>query len=486
MNDDNDRDPIARLRAADPAAGVEARAGFTDDVLAQTTASNADTSSASNVNASNANTPTPDPSNTSEATAEVADLTVERARRRPRWVPIAAVAASLAVVGGVGFGLGSVTGGADLASGAASPITLQAGSPLNGQAQNGAQNGAMNGALEGSQAFAADGKMAAPGTSSLMYPYGFGRNSFSASGLATAESRAPAYAYDARAASNTETVAALAGALGVEGAPVLQNGGWTVGPQDGTGATLYVGLDGTLGFSYSDSRINPWMCTATVEPVPAVPDATTDGPTIMPGVPMCETPTADIPSEGAAIDAMRSIITAAGRDADAFEYASETWEGAVTRTAQAWPVVDGQRIDQSWSVELTNEGIVNAYGTLADLVTLGQYDVVSEQEGFERLSDPRFGAQMTAMPFAAADVRADAMVEEWVPPTEPPATPTKGSAVSWPVNDVKIVSARLGLSTQWQPDGSVVVVPAYEFTDANGGTWSVIAVADTMLDFATE
>jgi hypothetical protein len=52
------------------------------------------------------------------------------------------------------------------------------------------------------------------------------------------------------------------------------------------------------------------------------------------------------------------------------------------------------------------------------------------------------------------------------------------------VNDVEIVEARLGLASQWQPDGSVLVVPAYEFTDADGGAWSVIAVADDALDFA--
>ncbi|MGH3704058.1 MAG: hypothetical protein ACRDT9_05455, partial [Agromyces sp.] len=112
--------------------------------------------------------------------------------------------------------------------------------------------------------------------------------------------------------------------------------------------------------------------------------------------------------------------------------------------------------------------------------------VVSEQEGFERLSDPRFGAQMTAMPFAVREQPAASSSEEWVPPTEPPATPATGSSVSWPVNDVKIVSARLGLSSQWQPDGSVLVVPAYEFTDADGGTWSVIAVTESKLDFATD
>jgi hypothetical protein len=88
---------------------------------------------------------------------------------------------------------------------------------------------------------------------------------------------------------------------------------------------------------------------------------------------------------------------------------------------------------------------------------------------------------MTAMPLAA---REQAVVDEpWVAPTAPPAVPTPGASLAWPVNDVEIVGARLGLAGQWQPDGSVLQVPAYEFTDAGGGTWSVIAVADSALDF---
>ncbi|MFC9561382.1 hypothetical protein [Agromyces sp. NPDC056965] len=442
MNDDNDLDPVARLRAADPAAGVEPRPGFADDVIAQAAGSAMPA-----------------------ASADVADLANERARRRPRWLVAAAVAASVAIVGGAGFGLGTAAAGSSEL--AAAPISL-------GAAQNGATQ-------EESAAFdTGNRKMAGSGVNDLMMPYGYGRNTFSASGLATTGGAAAAYAYDARAASNPETVAALAAALGVEGTPELKDGSWTVGPQDGSGPALYVGLDGTLGFSYSDPGINPWNCgPAVIEPV-APDDAT------IPEMPVCEPPVADLPSEAAATDALRSLITAAGRDADAFEYTSETWEGAVTRMAQAWPVVDGQRIDQAWSLELSKAGIVNASGALADLVSIGDYDVVSEQEGFERLSDPRFGAQMTAMPFAVTEQPAASAGEEWVPPTEPPATPSAGSSVAWPVNDVKIVSARLGLSSQWQPDGSVLVVPAYEFTDADGGTWSVIAVTESKLDFATD
>jgi hypothetical protein len=160
--------------------------------------------------------------------------------------------------------------------------------------------------------------------------------------------------------------------------------------------------------------------------------------------------------------------------------------------AQAWPVVDGKRIAQSWSLELTDAGVYSASGSLSASVPLGEYPVVSEQDGFARLSDPRFGAQMTVMPYAMraqTDIgfaEPSAGSSDWVPPTEPPATPEAGTSLSWPVNAVDIVSARLGLASQWQPDGGVLIVPAYEFTDAGGGTWSVVAVADSKRDFASK
>ena len=441
MNDGNELDPVARLRAADPAADVEPSAGFADEVVAKATAEPAVVSAA------------------------VTDLTAKRARRSPRWLPIAAVAASIAIVGGAGYGLGAATGGStNLADGAAPPISLQTGAT---------QEGAV-GTVPGSGPEAAIGldRKMMPGSGAagtMMFPYGSGRNRFSSSGLATTESTALAYAFDAHAASNAANVTALASALGIEGTAELKNGGWTVGPQDGTAPSIYVGLDGTLGFYYSNPLINPWQCVEGTDVAK-----------------QCE-PTGDLPSEDAAIDALRSLIASVGRDPATFEFTSETWEGAVSRMAQAWPVVDGQRLDQAWSLELTDAGVFSASGALADIVALGDYAVVSEEEGFERLSDPRFGAQMTNMPIALREQSAIAS-EEWAAPTptEPPATPTEGTSLSWPVNEVEIVSARLGLTSQWQPDGSVLVVPAYEFTDAEGATWSVIAVADSMLDFESD
>ncbi|HYI34471.1 MAG TPA: hypothetical protein VEX88_13510 [Glaciibacter sp.] len=448
MNHDNELDPVARLRAADPAADFEARAGFADDVVSRTLAE-----------------PLAEP-------AAVADLSSERARRRPRWLPYVAVAASLAIVGAAGFGIGASTGGGmNSADGAAPPISLQTGAGTGGMApeMGGARDGAVQSGLGGAES--AQSKM---GAADMMHPYGFGRNSFSSKGLSTATGVASAYTFDARAASNADEVTALAAALGIEGTVELKDGAWMVGPQDGTAPSLSVSLDGILRFYFTDPLINPWKCGMSEQPV--APDAVVVEP--------CDPPS-DLPGEDAAIDAMRSIIAATGRDPGAFEFASETWEGSYTRNAQAWPVVDGQRIDQGWSLELTAAGVHSVSGALAGIVPLSDYPVVSEQQGFERLSDPRFGAQMTSVPIALRG-QTDIGTSEWVPPTEPPSTPVAGTSLSWPVNMVDIVSARLGLASQWQPDGSVLVVPAYEFTDADGGMWSVVAVADSKLDFATD
>ncbi|MGW9168289.1 hypothetical protein [Agromyces sp. NPDC055658] len=467
---DEASDPVALLRAADPAAGVEPRDGFADDIVAGVLADTAVPSAAVDAEAGGA---MPDRG----GTTPVADLRAERARRRPRWIAIAAVAASLAIVGGAGYAAGAgLNGTSTLAGSAAPPISLPGAGDSGSESSGAADRPVTEQAPAVGGAFDASGKMSAD----MAYPYGYGygRNVFSASGLSTESGTAAGYGYDPRSASNAETVSALAAALGVEGAPELKDGAWIAGPQDGTGPSVSVGLDGTLSFWFMNPALDPWAeCNKLLEGAtePAAP------------VEPCEPAVPDLPSDAAAADALRSLIAAAGGDPGAFEYTTDNnYEGAFTRSAQAWPVVDGQRLDQAWSIELTPQGTYSASGFLAPVVRLGDYEIVSEQEAFERLSDPRFGAQMTAMPYAVAEGDSVATPDVYTPPTEPPATPADGVHISWPVNEVEIVDTRLGLASQWQPDGSVLVVPAYEFTDADGGTWSMIAVADSELDFSAE
>jgi len=461
----NERDAVARLRAADPAAGLEAREGFADEVVARSMGGDAVVA----------------PSAVGDSMrAPVADLDAERTRRRPRWIAVAAVAASLVVVGGAGFAAGAVTNADSTVAGpaAAPPISLQGGQA--GASGGGGAESTAGQAMQGPVAMDASGSASGKMAADASYPYGFGygRNVFTATGLASDAGTAKGYGFDARSASNPETVGALATALGVDGTPELVDGMWQVGPNDGTAPSVGVTLDGMLSFWYNDPALDPWAeCNKLLE------TGNTDQP--------CEPSPGELPSPDAAIASMKALIADVGQDPNAFEYSSDGTEGVYTRSVQAWPVVDGQRLDVAWSMEVLGEGIYSVSGTLAPVISLGDYGIVSEQAAFKRLSDPRFGTQMTAMPYLAraggvAEGDAIASPEPYVPPTEPPATPAKGTAVSWPVNEVEIVDARLGLASQWQPDGSVLVVPAYEFTDANGGTWSVIAVADEELDFSVE
>lgn len=431
MNE-HDQDPVDRLRADDPAAEVEPREGFADEVIAAAAATAAAAAPEASV-----------------------ELDAERARRRPRGMAVLAIAASVAlalVVGGAaGYGLaaGQATAGTSTTDsgvsdggGAAPPISLPGG------------GGPSEGGAEADQRGAGVGGMSAESSSDSSYPYGFSsRNSFRSSMLLSSNGgRSAAYAYDAAAASTAERVGAVAAALGVEGTPETRDGMWMVGPQDGSGPSLSASLDGTLGFWYW-SGTDPWTCG----------DACV------------------APEEAPAIAAARDLMTRLGKDPAAYEYTSETWEGSATRSVAIWSVVDGQRVDQAMYIDYSADGIASAYGALAEIVPFGEYAVVSEQEAFERLSDSRFGAQLRTLPEA---LREGVPGEERTPPTAAPTLPAPGSAVSWGVNDVEIVSARLGLASHWQTDGSVLLVPTYEFTDAAGGTWSVIAVAESALDFS--
>jgi hypothetical protein len=66
-----------------------------------------------------------------------------------------------------------------------------------------------------------------------------------------------------------------------------------------------------------------------------------------------------------------------------------------------------------------------------------------------------------------------------------PATVEAGSAIGWPVTDITITKARLGLATHTEPSGSTALVPSYELTGSDGSTWAVIAVVDQQLDTAS-
>ena len=104
--------------------------------------------------------------------------------------------------------------------------------------------------------------------------------------------------------------------------------------------------------------------------------------------------------------------------------------------------------------------------------SLGTYPVVSEVEAVERLGDPRFSGAVLGRSGQAG-------------PSEgagPRTVPESGGPIAWPVEDVTIVSATL-TEVRYPADGAVLLVPAYDLTDTEGGVWTVMAVDEELLDF---
>jgi len=441
---------VARLRAADPGAGV------VPDTVALRSAVD-ERRAAPDVRAD-----VPD------------ELAARRARRWTGWpAKIAGVAAAALVVGGGGgYAIGAA--GDSPAPAAAAAISLQA--PGEGMAPTAAQDGA-----------APESLMAAGDASRSYWPGMYGRTVFTASGLSDAGTVAHAWALDAAQSFNEQTIAAAAAALGVAGTPVLADGWWTVGPNDGTAATVQLYADGTGSLSYWDPAKDTWAC-ATVSTEELSKSEADPSVGIAPEPDPCtQRDLGPAPQGDAATNQLRDILTALGVDPAGFELVAEEYGDPLMSYVTAYGVLDGQRTGLTWSATLTGAGVQSLYGSTAPLVDLGEYQVISPVEAVQRLSDPRFGSSggwygpLMADAGIAVDGTAAAPMEL---PTVPP-TATAGSAISWPVDQATIVQARLGVAIQTQVNGSALLVPTYELTSDDGGIWTVIAVADSHLDFST-
>jgi len=461
---------LERLRAADPAAGLdpdtEALEAAVCTRVPEAFAGADGTTVAPGAPAS------PPAGPGAPSGAPVDELAERRARRRRRApLQVAAAVAGVLVVGAGGYALGA---GAVGASPAGDTSELTALAPI----QLGTADAPATADGAGAESFAGDARSAAD----VAYPgYWGGRTVFHQDGLPTEGASASAWAYDAAGVFSPETLLLVADALGVDGEVREDYGSLSAGSDDWTGPTVSLQPDGLASVSFNDPTKDPWGCVV-VSPAPA--DGDGGGESVEPGV--CEEADHGAPPSGAdAVEQLRDVLTTLGLDPAGYEVVADERapdvEAPRATTVTAHEVVDGQRTGTQWSATFSGAGLASLYGALAPRVEIGTYDVVSPAEAVERLGDPRFGGGGMI-----AWARESTLEQMAVEPEEPTVPPTlgEGARFAWPVTDVTITDARLGLAVQYQPDGAAVLLPAYELSDAEGNAWSVVAVVDEQLDFA--
>ncbi|MFM1965081.1 MAG: hypothetical protein RL134_806 [Actinomycetota bacterium] len=454
---DEARDPISRLQGADPAQGA----------------------------------PEPD---LAAIRARASDQSgVVPMRRRRTAITVGAVAAGVVLLAGTalaGVAVGRVTAPAgEIAAapvaeesmpvvGAASPpIPVVAGQPAGAPAAMGAPE-TMS---AGTEPAVADKAMIYPGYGASMLP---------GPDLTDEPGTAPGYRLDAEGIDLETLTRQLGAAFAIPGEPQKQEYGWMIGSPDGTGPSIWVGEDATVSWSFSDPSINPWECGAVAEPEPAPADgATSASSDVNPTAPeSCKPAVAPI-SERDAVRQARKILSTLGVTDQAVDGIDVEWESGsddYTTWVTAWQRVDGQRTQLSWSFTFAGETVAWASGFAAGLEQVPSYPIVGARTAVTRTSDPRFAAfGPTPLDFGGvvpmAGASSDGAVSSDQAPSVPQGDPRRVQ-VWW--DPMLATGAELSLAQYWQPDGTLLILPAYRVTTADDrGTWAVIAVAQTAVEF---
>ena len=425
--------------------------------------------------------------------------TVVPMRSRRTAITIGAVAAGVVLLAGTalaGVAVGRVTApSGDVVAAPAAEETLPvvgAASPpipvVAGQAPAGAN--APLGAPEAMSAAASP----AVADKAMIYP-GYGATMVPGPDLPDEAGTAPGYRLDAKGIDLEALARELGRAFDVTGAPMKQDYGWTVGNTDGTGPSIWVGEDATVSWSFNDPTVNPWECARGSVPEAAPADGS--GPAVSgPGVAEPGASESCVPSEAPiderdAVRQARKVLASLGVSDQPVDGVDIEWESGsddFTTWVTGWQRVEGQRTQLSWSFTFGAESILWANGFAAGLVQVPSYPIVGVRTAVDRSSDPRFAAfGPTPLDFGIAvplaEARDDATVSSESSPTSSvPESDPRRVQVWW--DPITATGGELSLAQYWQPDGTLLILPAYRVTTADDrGTWAIIAVAPTAVEF---
>jgi hypothetical protein len=355
-------------------------------------------------------------------------------------------------------------------------------------------------------------------------------------------STGPAFQLSAGNTVDAATVAKLAALLGVQGdvrtLPADQGGGWQVGPADYSGANLTVAADGLLSWWFNPApgdAVSAGGCVSEGKPAPDIavdtagggtdailppdtavvpPDAGVD-PNVDPTVAPCDIAPpapANVPTKDEATTRAKQLLADMGLDASKYEFTS--YADAYGASVTAWLMLAGHRSPIQINVGYGAEGALTwASGALAVPQQVADYPIVSGADALARLNDPNgqwnyFGGPMAKGGVGIAGAATDVAVStgsavnsggapnagsggatvdpsvaapEPAPVCDPAADCTIEAPPVEPIT-VHLSSMRMDLTMVWDADGSIWLLPAYTFTSADGGEYTVVAVDDSLLD----
>ena len=404
------------------------------------------------------------------------------------WVAPVAIAASLALLVGVGAGYTIAA-----QSGSNSPNTISA-----------------PGIEMGGAAGAEDSKMA----------YWGGRSFLEAdSEIPDTSGSAIGYTFDASDIDRQAQLQSIADVFSVSGEITGNNkDGFFVGDQNYVKAVAQISgaswdLSQLITWNYSDSSVSPTYCggdipmydtkssgdatpsvtatdAATPEPMPTVV------PEPMPAPSDCVLPSGVLPSDESALSLAKEKFGAIDFNSETAIWSvvdgGEMW-GYNTEMAGAYKIVtakvfiDGYDSNQSWSMAIgPDDSILNASGFFASFVPTAEYTIVGAKTAIERSQNGLW------VNLPQQEIYKDGMVYPMELGTNANQSNVAKNSAGQPILDanidrVKITKAEPSLISWYLNDGSMILLPAYllsEKDSKDSRQWLQLAIADEYVDFS--
>lgn len=322
------------------------------------------------------------------------------------------------------------------------------------------------------------------------------------------------YVFQAGSTVTAEQVAALAGALGVQGEPGRSDDGytvtWRVGPDDGTAPALWVYEDAQLTWNYNSAWVDRAASVGCVVAVDSTGTQTEECPEV--------TPPVGVPTAAEAEQRARDMIAATGADPAAYQFETyaDEWFASVSASRRVDGLFDANRFDFGFGA---GGEMQYASGQLAEAQRVGPYPLIGLDEAIARLNDQNamwaggygrgIGVDVAMADDLQVSVAESGVAEQTpgatpasMPPEELPVTSVPGESApgesppieSLPVESlppdvipepesitVTLVGVEADVWWAWDADGSVWLLPAYRFIDTDGGWHVVPAVTDEFM-----
>ncbi|MDP1876799.1 MAG: hypothetical protein Q8M17_04480 [Actinomycetota bacterium] len=241
---------------------------------------------------------------------------------------------------------------------------------------------------------------------------------------------------------------ALAMHLGVAGDVATSNAGWTIG-SDVRLATLTVLDDPAMTWTMADRRSRE--------------------------------STAPLIAPERARDLAEALLASIGVGADSVEWAVDRYDDRVD--VIAWHLVDGERSGLSWTIGVGPGGaIVQATGFAAGLQEVPGYPVVGAATAVRRAALPTWQV-LGPVPVTGREGGSTPAPASSLPPS---AGGGERPSLQVPMAGIVVTEANLGLGRFWQPDGALLMLPAYRITGDDGSVWTLIAVSGDYVDFVDQ